>query len=72
MWNCGKCGCSSIAASLEKCPHCGEEREMAKTTVTGGASNGTGSAEAAVEVSDVPAAPKARAKAKASEEKKDA
>lgn len=26
MWSCPKCGTEGIAASLDFCPHCGEER----------------------------------------------
>jgi predicted RNA-binding Zn-ribbon protein involved in translation (DUF1610 family) len=26
MWSCPKCGTEGIAASLDFCPHCGEEK----------------------------------------------
>lgn len=39
MWDCAECLCRAIAASLLRCPMCGEERDMAKTTVGGGATN---------------------------------
>lgn len=40
MWDCGHCGCKSVAADVESCPACFKEREMPKATVGGGASIG--------------------------------
>lgn len=40
MWNCQGCGCQAIAASLGSCPMCRKGRDMPKTTVGGGGTNG--------------------------------
>ena len=40
MWDCVKCRCQAIAASLLHCPVCREERDVPKTTANDGASNG--------------------------------
>ena len=37
MWNCDNCGC--LAIIVERCPVCGTEKPMAKTTVEGGYSD---------------------------------
>lgn len=35
MWDCIKCGCRAIAASLGLCPMCRKEREMPKVSAGG-------------------------------------
>jgi hypothetical protein len=39
MWDCEQCGCRAIAQGVTRCPQCGEEHEMPKTTVDNGPSN---------------------------------
>lgn len=35
MWNCDKCGCKNIAASLDVCPMCFKEASMPRITSSG-------------------------------------
>lgn len=59
MWDCVKCGCRRVAASLLRCPVCREERDDMPKTTTGGGSNGWEPQEGAPE----PGAPEADAEA---------